>query len=84
MPKFDQQLEELDLLQCELEEQRAHSQEQIERLKQQLSDLETDLAVKDRELRALKFSNILATSPAHRMTQNANNNTSKNNGSFIN
>ena len=34
--KFDTQLEEIELLQNELEEQKIHSEEQIERLKQQL------------------------------------------------
>jgi hypothetical protein len=37
--KFDTQIEEIDLLQNELEEQRNHNEELIERLNQQLVDL---------------------------------------------
>ena len=53
--KFDTQLEEIELLQNELEEQKSHNEEQIERLKQQLNELTADLNVKDRELRKIKY-----------------------------
>ena len=53
--KFDTQLEEIELLQNELEEQKAHNDEQIERLKQQLIELTADLNVKDKELRKIKY-----------------------------
>ena len=50
--KFDTQLEEIELLQNELEEQ-------IERLKQQLSELTADLNVKDKELRKIRYKQLL-------------------------
>ena len=53
--KFDTQLEEIELLQNELEEQKSHNEEQIERLKQQLIELTADLNVKDKELRKIKY-----------------------------
>ena len=56
--KFDTQLEEIELLQNELEEQKTHSEEQIERQKQQLIELTGDLQVKERELKMLKFKSL--------------------------
>ena len=56
--KFDTQLEEIELLQNELEEQKLHSEEQIERQKQQLIELSGDLQVKERELKILKFKTL--------------------------
>ena len=61
--KFDTQLEEIELLQNELEEQKLHSEEQIERQKQQLMELSGDLQVKERELKILKFKTLFE-SPA--------------------
>ena len=43
------------MLQNELEEQKSHNEEQIERLKQQLNELTADLNVKDKELRKIKY-----------------------------
>lgn len=59
--KFDTQLEEIELLQNELEEQKLHSEEQIERQKQQLIELSGDLTVKERELKVLKFKTLFDT-----------------------
>ena len=56
--KFDTQLEEIELLQNELEEQKTHSDEQIERQKQQLIEITGDLQVKERELKMLKFKSL--------------------------
>ena len=61
--KFDTQLEEIELLQNELEEQKLHSEEQIERQKQQLMEVTADLQVKERELKVLKFKKLF-DSPA--------------------
>ena len=52
-------MEEIELLQNELEEQKSHSEEQIERLKQQLSELSADLLVKDKELRKIRYKQLL-------------------------
>ena len=56
--KFDTQLEEIELLQNELEEQKEHSDMLIERLKQQLVEITADLQVKERELRNLRFRSL--------------------------
>lgn len=56
--KFDTQLEEIELLQNELEEQKLHSEEQIERQKQQLMEITGDLQVRERELKVLKLKTI--------------------------
>ena len=56
--KFDTQLEEIELLQNELEEQKLHSEEQIERQKQQLMEITGDLQVRERELKMLKLKTI--------------------------
>ena len=56
--KFDTQLEEIELLQNELEEQKLHSEEQIERQKQQIIEITGDLQVKTRELKILKFKTL--------------------------
>lgn len=59
--KFDTQLEEIELLQNELEEQKLHSEEQIERQKQQLIELTADLQVKERELKVIKYKTLFDT-----------------------
>ena len=64
--KFDTQLEEIELLQNELEEQKLHSEEQIERQKQQLRELTADLHVKDRDLKKLKFKQLFETPTSHK------------------
>ena len=57
--KFDTQIEEIDLLQNELDNQRSHSEETIERLNQQLVELQADLEVKERELNNFKLKSSL-------------------------
>jgi FtsZ-binding cell division protein ZapB len=57
--KLDTSLEEIALLQSELDELKTHSQEQIERLKQQLEETTTELQVKERDLKKLKFQLML-------------------------
>lgn len=57
--KLDTSLEEIALLQSELEELKMHSQEQLERLKQQLEETNTELQVKERELKKIKFQQLL-------------------------
>jgi len=60
--KFDSQLEELELMSNELEEQKTRADEQIERLKEQLSEALLDCEVKDRELKKQKpFIDLGAT-----------------------
>ena len=66
--KFDTQLEEIELLRNDLEEQQLHSDEQIERLKQQLHELQTELQVRDRELRLLKLKTLFE-SPAQKKSK---------------
>ena len=53
--KLDSQLEINELLTTEQEEQKSHMEEQIERLRQQLEDVNTEVEVKDKELKALKL-----------------------------
>ena len=53
--KLDSQLEINELLTTEQEEQKSHMEEQIERLRQQLEDANTEVEVKDKELKALKL-----------------------------
>ena len=57
--KLDSSLEELALVQSELEELKGHSQEQIERLKQQLEETEVELQVKEKELKKLKLHQLM-------------------------
>lgn len=68
--KLETQLEENILLQSELEELRAHSQEQIERLKENLKENQTELQVRVRELKKLKFQQLMNDD---RLKSNSNN-----------
>lgn len=57
--KLDSQLEINELLNTEQEEMKQHLEEQIERLRQQLSDSQTELQVKDKELKKVKLSQLI-------------------------
>lgn len=58
--KLDSQLEINELLTTEQEEQKEHMEEQIERLRQQLQDNQTEIDVKDKEIKKLKFNQLIA------------------------
>lgn len=53
--KLESNLEQLALLQWELEEYKMHTQEQMERLSQQKREIESELFVKDNELKKLRM-----------------------------
>lgn len=57
--KLDSQLEINELLNTEQEEMKAHSEEQLERLRQQVEDANSELLVKDKELKKLKFNQLM-------------------------
>ena len=59
--KLDTSLEELALLQSELEEIKTHSQEQVERLKQQVEETNLELQIKEREMKKIKFMQLIST-----------------------
>jgi hypothetical protein len=52
--KLDSNLEQLALIQWELEEYKAHTQEQLERLNMQKRDLESELRAKELEVKKIK------------------------------
>ena len=52
--KLDSNLEQLALIQWELEEYKAHTQEQLERLNMQKRDLESELRAKELEVKKLR------------------------------
>jgi len=54
--KLDSQLEINELLNTEQEEMRAHNDEQLERLRQQLEESNSELLIKEKELKKLKFN----------------------------
>jgi hypothetical protein len=54
--KLDSQLEINELLNTEQEEMKGHLEEQMERLRQQVDDLQGDLLVKEKELKKIKFN----------------------------
>ena len=58
---LDTSLEELALLQSELEEIKTHSQEQVERLKQQVEETNLELQIKEREMKKIKFMQLIST-----------------------
>ena len=58
----------MELLQNELEEQKTHSDETIERQKQQLLEIEADLQVKIRENKMLKFKSLFETPAREKRT----------------
>ena len=62
--KLDTSLEEVALLQSELEEIKNHSQEQIERLKQQVEETNLELQIKEREMKKMKFMQLIKEKPA--------------------
>ena len=57
--KLDSQLEINELLNTEQEEMKTHLEEQIERMRQQLQDLQSDNLVKDKELKKIKLSQLM-------------------------
>ncbi len=56
--KLESNLEQLALIQWELEEYKMHTQEQLERLNQQKREAETELQVKENEVKKLKYQII--------------------------
>ena len=54
--KLDSQLEMNELLATEQEEMKSHLEEQIERYRQQLDECQTELMVKEKELKKIKFN----------------------------
>ena len=63
--KLESNLEQLALIQWELEEYRMHTQEQIERLNQQRREAETELAVKENELKRVRYQQAQRSSGKH-------------------
>ena len=53
-------MEQLALIQWELEEYKIHTQEQMERLSQQVREMESELFVKDNELKRVKVAQAAA------------------------
>lgn len=51
------------MLQNEIDEQKSHNEEVIERLNQKLVELQGDLEAKEHELRNLKFKSAIAETP---------------------
>lgn len=62
--KLDSQLEMNELLTTEQEEMKQHLEEQIERIKQQLEDNQSELMVKERELKKLRFNQLMIDTQA--------------------
>jgi len=67
--KLESSIEEVTLLQTELEDLKAYSDEQIERLNQLLQENETELLVKEHKMRELKYSKLFEPLP-HQKTCN--------------
>lgn len=53
-------MEQLALIQWELEEYKIHTQEEMERLSQQVREMESELFVKDNELKRVKVAQAAA------------------------
>lgn len=62
--KLDSQLEINELLNTEQDEMRQHLEEQIERLRQQLSDNQAELMVKEKEIKKIKFNQLIIDTQA--------------------
>ena len=62
--KLDSQLEINELLQTEQEEMKEHTDEQMERMRQQLDEVQSELAVKEKELKKIKFEQLMIDTQA--------------------
>lgn len=81
--KLDSQLEINELLTTEQEEMKEHLEEQNERLRQQLEEQAVELMVKEKELKKIKFNQLLIDTQSTFMQQD-NSLKAKNNGSVQN
>ena len=63
--KLDSQLEMNELLATEQEEMKSHLEEQIERYRQQLDECQTELMVKEKELKKIKFNQLMIDTQAN-------------------
>lgn len=69
--KLDSQLEINELLTTEQEEMKQHLEEQNERLRQQLEEQAVELMVKEKELKKIKFNQLLIDTQATFMQEAA-------------